>query len=203
VASFGQWETEIALTTTAEAPVRGVLQAYRAEGGSLLESVPISIPPEGRVEIAVSRVFQRAAEIAYLKLLSDSGFLAGYTRFYCPGNRASLALGTGRTKGFFTKIEDDGWTGIAFVNVGTIDASVTVAAYDDDGRSIAETMLSLAPGQKFVGMADQLFKTNIRGASYCRYSSDRNLLGFTVTGSADGQMLDGLHALGDYISARK
>jgi hypothetical protein len=203
VASFGQWETEVALTNTSEVPVRGELRAMTADGGDPIESIPITIPAEGRVEITVGKSFHRPLDIAYLALLSDSGFLAGYTRFYQPGNRASLALGSGGNHGWFTKMEKDGWTGIAFVNVGTVTATVTLTAYDDNGNQVASTTLPVAPGKKFVGMVDQLFKSDLSNATYCRYSSDRNLLGFTVSGSSDGQMLDGLHALSDYISAKK
>ena len=203
VASFGQWETEIALTSTSEVAVRGELRAMTAEGGDPFETLPVTIPAGGRLEITVGKSFQRPQDIAYLAFLSDSGFLSGYTRFYQPGNRASLALGSGSNHGWFTKMENDGWTGIAFVNADTVTATVTLTAYDDNGTVVATTALPVKPGQKYVGMVDQLFKSDLSKATYCRYSSDKNLLGFTVSGSSDGQMLDGLHALGDYISAKK
>jgi pimeloyl-ACP methyl ester carboxylesterase len=203
VASFDQWETEIALTSTDEVPVRGELRAYTADGGDPIESLPITTPAGGRVEITVGKSFQQPQQIAYLEFLSDSGFLAGYTRFYQPGNRVSLALGTGNNYGWFPKVEKDGWTGVAFLNVGTVAASVRLTAWDDNGNQVAETTLSLQPGEKRVGMVTQLFQSDLKEATYCRYSSDSKLLGFTVSGSSDGQMLDGLHALGDYISAKK
>jgi hypothetical protein len=100
-------------------------------------------------------------------------------------------------------VEKDGWTGIAFVNLGTVAATVALTAYADSGDVVAATTLSLAPGQKFVGMVDQLFKSDLTYATYCKYLSDKSLLGFTVSGSADGQRIDGLRALGDYLSAKK
>ncbi len=203
MASSGQWETEIALTTTAEVPVHGELRVHRADTSDPVESIPITIPAEGRVEITVGKFFQRPEDIACLSFLSNSGLLAGYTRFYDPRNRASLAQGSGSNHGWFTNIEEYGWSGIAFVNVDTLTASVTLTAYDDNGNQVAATTLTLTPGQKSLGLADQLFQSDIRNATYVKYSSDRKLLGFTVSGSADGQMLDGLHALGDYISAKK
>lgn len=203
VASFGQWETEIALTSTGEVAVRGELRAMRAEGGDPIESLPITIPAGSRMEITVGKYFHRPQDIAYLAFMSDSGFLAGYTRFYQPGNRASLALGSGSNHGWFTKMENDGWTGIAFVNVDTVAATVDLTAYDDNGTVVATASLPVKPGEKYVGMVDQLFKSDLSKATYCRYSSDRNLLGFTVSGSSDGRMLDGLHALSDYISPKK
>ena len=155
------------------------------------------------MEITIGESFQNPEDIAYLSFLSDSGFLAGYTRFYQPGNRASLALGSASTQGWVTKMENDGWTGIAFVNVGAAPVSVALTAWSDNGNQVAATTLSLAPGQKYVGMVGQLFNSDLTNATYVRYSTDKKLLGFTVSGSGDGQMLDGLHALGDYISAKK
>ncbi len=199
VASFGQWETEIAIANTSEAAINGILRAHKAGGGDPTETMAITLPPGGRKEITVGRTFQKPGDIAYLSFLSDSGFIAGYTRFQQPGNRASLAVGPASNTGWFPKMEKDGWTGIAFVNVDAAAASVNLLALDDNGTQIAAADVSLTPGQKFVGMVDQLFKTDLSRATYFRYSSDRNILGFTVSGSSDGQMLDGLHALGPYI----
>jgi hypothetical protein len=48
-------------------------------------------------------------------------------------------------------------------------------------------------------MVDQLFSGDLKNAKYFKFKSDRNVLGFTVSGSADGLMLDGLHCLDNYI----
>ncbi len=195
VASSGQWETEIAVTNTSEATVQGELQAFTSAGVRLSQSILVTIPPLGRKQVVVGTAFQNPEDIAYLALVSDSGFLAGYTRFSQPGNRASLAAGTGTQQGWFTKIEKDGWTGIAFVNVDSRDATVDLKACAADGSQVAETTLNLTPGQKYVGMVDQLFPVNLATATHFKFKSDRSLLGFTVSGSADGLMLDGLHSL--------
>jgi pimeloyl-ACP methyl ester carboxylesterase/methionine-rich copper-binding protein CopC len=203
VASGNGWETEIALVNTVPGgePVKGVLQAFAATGGTALESIPLTIPIGGRVEVTVGSAFTRPWAIAYLVYQSDSGFLAGYTRFQQPGNRASLKVGIPNYTGLFTKIETDGWTGVAFVNVDSFTATVDLAAIDDNGVVIATKRLTLVQGQKYVGMVSQLFGANASKATYVKYTSDKLLLGFTVSGSADGQMLDGLHSLnGEYIS---
>jgi len=200
--SFG-WETELALTNTAEAPVAGELRAYTAEGGNPIEILPFALPGLGRMEFIVGSSFQKAPDIAYISLVSDSCFLAGYTRFSQPGNRVSLAMSTGSTNGWFTKMEEDGWTGIAFVNVDAAAVSVALTAWDDNGNQVAATTLPLAPGQKYVGMVYQLFNSDLRNATFFRYSCDKKILGFEVTGSSDGQMLDGLHSLGDYFPQQK
>ncbi len=177
-------------------PVSGELRAYRADGGSPVESTPVAVPAEGRVEFTVGKNFQRPQDIAYLSFDSDSGFLAGYTRFSQPGNRASLAAGTG------TKMEKDGWTGIAFLITESSAATISLTALDANGGPVAARTLTLSPGQKFVGMADQLFPSDLTNARYLKFKSDRSVLGFTVSGSGDGQMLDGLHCLDQYIFPR-
>jgi hypothetical protein len=199
VASFGPWETEIAVTNTSEVTVQGQWQAFRSDGSPLGNDIPLVLPPLGRKQIVVGSSFQNPHEIAYLALVSDSGFLAGYTRFSQPGNRVSLAAGTGVKRGWFPKMEKDGYTGIAFVNTETSDATVDLTASDEDGVPVATKTLPLRPGEKFVGMVDQLFSTDLTNAKYFKFKSSRNVLGFTVSGSSDGQMLDGLHCLDNYI----
>ncbi len=85
------------------------------------------------------------------------------------------------------------------VNVETSIATVTLVATDADGNQVSSTTLTLTPGKKYVGMAHQLFTGDLSAARYFRYTADRLLLGFTVSGSSDGQMLDGLHCLGQYV----
>jgi hypothetical protein len=200
VASSLPWETEIALVNTIPGGVnvKGELQAFNAAGEEL-ESIPIEIPPAGRREITVGASFQNPADIAYIIFLSDSGFLAGYLRFNQPGNRVSLPAVAGITEGWFPKREQDGWTGIAFVNTSSEQASVRLTACDDNGVNVAEGNLSLPSGEKISAVMEQIFHSDISNARYFYFSSDKKLVAFTVCGSSDGQMLDGLPALGWYI----
>ncbi|HYK91260.1 MAG TPA: hypothetical protein VE398_20990 [Acidobacteriota bacterium] len=199
VASFESWETEVALTNASPVAVRGQLKAYGPDGGTPLQIVSLTLEPLQRKEITVGSFFQNPQNIAYLSFVSDSGFLAGYTRFSQPGNRVSLKAGTGTKTGWFTKMEQDGWTGIAFVNVDTSASIVKLAAMDANGNQVSSATLTLAPGKKVVGMVTQLFTGDLSTARYFKYTSDKPLLGFTVSGSSDGQMLDGLHCLPNYI----
>jgi pimeloyl-ACP methyl ester carboxylesterase len=199
VASFGLWETEIALTNTSEVAVHGDLQAFKEDGTLLSQSIPVNLPALGRRQVVVGSSFQDPKNIAYLALVSDSGFVAGYTRFMQPGNRVSLAAGTGTKQGWFTKMEQDGWTGIAFVNTETADAAVALTAWDENGSPVAATTLPLRPGEKLVRMVNELFTSDLKDAKYFKFKSDRNVLGFTVSSSGDNLMLDGLHCLDNYI----
>ena len=106
---------------------------------------------------------------------------------------------SGTKHGWFLKMEQDGWIGVAFVNVETSSATVTLSAIDDNGIEIGRETLPVAPGQKYVGMVGQLFHSDISRARYFKYSSNKKLLGFTVTASSDGLMLDGLPSMPEYF----
>ena len=200
VASFLSWETEIALVNTIPGGVsiKGELQGFSAMGGAPLESIQVEIPPGGRKEITVGKSYQRPADIAYIAFLSDSGFLAGYTRFNQPGNRVSLPAKSGVLEGWFPKMEQDGYTGLAFVNTGDREATVILVAYDENGGKVEEQNLPVPAGGKVVGLTDQVFHSDISNARFFSFTSDQKVVAFTVSGSGDGQMLDGLPALERY-----
>jgi len=168
-------------------------------GGSPLESIPIEIPPGGRKEITVGQSFQHPADIAYITFLSDSGFLAGYTRYSSAVNRSSLPATSGVTEGWFPKMEQDGYTGLAFVNITDEDANVKLSAYADSGDKVAEENISVPPGNKVIGMMDQVFHGDISRARYFCFSSDKKVAAFSASESSDGQKLDGLPTLGWYL----
>ncbi len=204
VASDASWETEIALLNTIPggASVHGQLQTYGKDGGNPLELIDLEIPPGGRKEITVGSYFQNPSSLAYVVFLSDSGFVAGYTRFNQPGNRVSLpAVAAPVTEGWFPKMETDGWTGLAFVNTSTADANVVLEAYDENGAQVAANDISaVKPGAKVIGLTSQLFAgADLRRARYFTFSSDREIIGFTVSQSDDGLKLDGLMALPRYM----
>jgi hypothetical protein len=107
--------------------------------------------------------------------------LAGYT-----------GVGINTIQGVFAKIEKDGWTGIAFVNIEGTEASVTLTAYDNYGNPVATETVSLARYAKEVRLAQDFFTQDISTATYIGYSSDKDIVGFQLNGSSDGMMLDGL-----------
>jgi len=200
VACFDQYQTEVALVNTVPGGVgvHGHLQAYGSEGGDPLEEIDIVVPAGGRQEIDVKQFFQNAAAIDYLVFLSDSGFIAGYTRFNEPGNRVSLPATTGVLQGWFPKMENDGYTGLAFVNVDSETANLTFSAISESGQKVGEEVTTLEPGVKIVCLVEQVFHSDISAARYFSFSSDKKIVAFSVSESADGQMLDGLPALAGY-----
>ena len=110
----------------------------------------------------------------------DGKLLGGYT-----------GVGISGTDGVFAKIDKDG-TGIAFVNIDSNSATVTMTAYDDSGSVIATETLSLTAHQKVVDLPSRLFAEDISTATYIAYSSSGNVVGFQLNVSSDGMMLDAL-----------
>ena len=96
-------------------------------------------------------------------------------------------------------MERNGWTGLAFVNIDAATAGVTLTAKDENGVKVAEEKLTVNAGVKTLGLIEQLFHTDIRNACYFSFSSDKKILAFSVSGSGDGLMLDGLAAEAEYI----
>jgi hypothetical protein len=96
-------------------------------------------------------------------------------------------------------MEQDGWTGVAFVNVDAGSTTVTLTAVDDNGQEVGKELIPVAAGEKVVAIVTQLFHADISRARYFKYSADKKLLGFTVSQSADGLMVDGIGSLPEFF----
>lgn len=169
--------------------------------GMPLQSQYLSVFPRDKY-IGLASALDLPDEAAWLSIQASTavtGFelfgtrngkqLAGYT-----------GVGISSKSGVFPKLEaaDNGWTGIAFVNISTQAADVDLRAYDDDGDMLAHGNFKLNPKEKIVNMAEALFDGGqgeaIRDASYIQYKSDQEVVGFQL--NAEGEMmLDGLPAL--------
>ncbi len=111
------------------------------------------------------------------------------------GNQLGGYTGVGISgkEGIFAKLErDGGWTGIAFVNIESDQATVTLTAYNDSGTTVATETITLAGHEKKLSIAETLFTQDISSATYIAYSSDKEVVGFQLNGSSDDMMLDGL-----------
>jgi pimeloyl-ACP methyl ester carboxylesterase len=199
IACVAPWTTEVALLNTKMgADVMGQLHAFDPQGHEL-GSVPLTIPSGGRVQMTINTLFPESPGVAYLVYRSDSGFVGGYSRFYEPLNRVAIPASSGARQGWFPKKESNGWTGIAFVNIEPGAATVALTAIDNSGAEVAMVTFALGPGIKVVGMDDEVFGRDVSRATYFRYTSNRKLLGFTVNGSPDGQQMDGMAAVAEYL----
>ncbi|GBC61908.1 peptidylprolyl isomerase [Desulfonema ishimotonii] len=106
------------------------------------------------------------------------------------GGYSTVGLDT--TSGIFAKLEDEGWTGIAIVNPGFTRATVTLTAYNDSGEKIASEEISLNSRSKRAAEPGAIFTEDISGATYVRYTSDKEVVAFQLNGSDDDMLLDGL-----------
>jgi hypothetical protein len=199
-ADFSPRETIIALVNTIPGGVsiKGELQAFSATGGDPMESLSIEIPPGSHKEVMVETSYRNPADIAYIAFRSDSGFIAGYTRFKEPGDSVSLAAKSAATEGWFPRMELNGYTGLALVNVSNSNATVTLTAYDENGGMIERQVLVVPAQNRLAALTSQLFHGDISNARYFAFTSDRKVVAFAVNGSRDGEKVDGLPALDRY-----
>ena len=124
-----------------------------------------------------------------------TGFeLFGTTNGLQLGGYSSVDLSA--TEGVFAKLEKQGFTGIAMVNASSLDARVTLTAYNNAGYVVGKPQaITLDRHERIVKVAEKLFNSDITGATYMTYRSDREIVGFQLNGSNDGILLDGLPAL--------
>jgi len=96
--------------------------------------------------------------------------------------------------GLFTKIDHEGWTGIAFVNTADSEATVILTAYSDSGVAVAVVPMKVKAGEKKVEVAKTFFAPqSIDDATYISFESDQGIVGFFLNGY--GNKLDGSKAL--------
>ena len=192
VVSGVNWWTGIAAYNPADTVTALEISTYDADGGLVGTSSLDLAAREKFIGTAASLGFP--AEADWFSIHAG----APITGFELFGTTNGQQLGgyTGvniqKTEGIFAKIEKDGWTGIAFVNIENEGAAVAMSAYDDSGTLIASKALDLAAHEKVIGLAPELFTNDIGNATYIAFSSSGNVVGFQLNGSSDGMMLDGL-----------
>jgi hypothetical protein len=188
------WWTGIVAYNTSVAASDITLTPYKLDGTSLPAS---TVTIKGR-ETYVNTVTNLGLpqETAWFRIDSTRP-LSGFELFCTSDDKQMAAYaGSGAKEGVFAKIEKDGWTGIAFVNMEDSAASITLTAYDNSGNQIVEQPMFLHPHEKVVNRVEVIFSgEDITSATYITYSSDQNVAGFQLNGSADGTMLDGLPGL--------
>ncbi len=195
------WETEVAVLNPTAKTVSGSLTFFSKNGTQLGAAFPVTLNPHGRYQVVVGSTFANRGGIEYMIFTAPVFGLKGYTKFYTASTRASIMASSPQTSGLFTKIEHQGFTGIAFVNTSAIDTIVTLTAYSDAGGSpVAVVPLPVKSGEKVVKIATELFyPQSIAGASYISFESKQGIVGFFLNGTGsdkDGNAkLDGSKAL--------
>lgn len=111
------WETEVAVINPTAKTVTGIFTFHDMAGNQLGKPVPVPLNPHGRYQVEVGATFAGRGSIEYMIFTAPDYGLKGYSKFYNnrDGIRASITASSPQTSGLFTKIDHEGWTGIAFV----------------------------------------------------------------------------------------
>ncbi len=192
VASDDDWWTGIVAHNPLEDNVNLTITPYTIEGIAQTTQ-NIDLPgTSNRVDTASGFAFP--SDTAWFKI-SSSGPITGFELFGTLDDTrlaGYTGVGIARTSGVFAKIEKQGWTGVAFVNITGANAMVTLKAYDDNGNQVASRTITLNPFQKVVQQAADFFFENISSATYISYSANQEIVAFQLNGSDDGMLLDAL-----------
>jgi hypothetical protein len=195
VANDGWW-TGIVAYNPSQSACTITITPYSAQGTPLSSST-LPIPGKGKYIDAVANL-GLPAQTAWFKIDSTSP-ITGFELFGTTDGQQLAAYagggGTGAKSGVFAKIEKNGWTGIAFVNMEDSAASVTLIAYNDNGTVVATHVLPVNGYAKVVNNPEWIFSHDISSATYIAYSSDKTVVGFQLNGTSDGMMLDALPGL--------
>lgn len=201
VADDDQWWTGICLYNPGTDTADLTLRFYGESGNQLTDGSARLAPYQKMVGFPDSLGFP--AGTAWFSVESSqpvTGFeLFGSTNGNLLAGYSVVDLAA--TEGVFPKLERNGWTGIAFVNIEDSPAMINLTAQADNGEQIASNTLQLEAKTKISAYAENLFSgQDISAARYVRYSADKNVVGFQLNGSSDGTMLDAVPALGSAVS---
>jgi hypothetical protein len=195
VVSNSTWWTGIVAYNPSTSASTLTISPYRASGTALTGVSEVLDPREKYLGTASG--LNLPAETAWLRITATNpvtGFeLVGTTDFNQLAEYSNLTSGS--RQAVLPKLEKQGTTQIALVNIEEAAATVTLTAYADTGTQVATAPLSLAPNQKLFDEAQDFFPQDISNATYLAYSSDRNLVAYQLNTSSDTTLLDGLPGL--------
>jgi len=132
VASGNSWETEVAVINTSTVqPLNGTLRAYDANGLPVSDPIPVSLLPNGRMELTVGTQFSNPEAISYLVLETDSSDAKGYTKFYQTGVYRVAIPATDHINSAVIPLahiasDANWWTGLALVNTTTVTKNLVI-----------------------------------------------------------------------------
>ena len=143
---------------------------------------------------------------AYVVMQSDQPVI-GFELF--GGQSAPIMAGinadsvTSKTLYFnHVQLNEGEWTGITMINPGDANAAVSVYGYNDAGQVVATATALLAPHQKWVRFAQDLFGGSVPSTlSHLKVESDQPLTGFELVGDDALTRLDGLPAMASAYAA--
>lgn len=195
IASNAQWWTGIVAYNPSDTQVILAITSYD-DYGTQLETRTVSVSAKGKY-VGTAAGLNLPEGTTWFKLEGSSP-ITGFELFGSKdgdslGGYSSVNIDT--TSGVFATLEQNGWTGIAFVNIESSSANVTLTALSNSGTTIATENISLAGNGKVVNYAEHFFTEDISGATCIKFSSDQSIVGFQLNSSVDEMMLDALPGL--------
>ena len=177
--AFRTWWTGVIAYNSSNSPCDLTMTPFKGDGTPLSPQTITLARKEKYIGTASQLNFPEGT--AWFQI-SASNPVTGFELFGTNnGNQLGGYTGVGisGTDGVFAKMENDGWTGIAFVNIEDSPAVLTMTAYNDGGSAVAVETINLNAHQKVLGIASTLFSQDISAATYIRYSSSREIVGLT------------------------
>ena len=192
VASNDKWWTGIAAYNPSSSNTSLTITPY-TQSGSALDTLSVDIAAGGKY-LGNAKGLGLPENTAWFKI-DSSRPLNGFELFGTTDGKSLAGYSTvniKRQEGVFPKLDHQGWTGIAFVNTSNDGANIDLSICDDDGYKVAEQSITLAGHAKMVNNPENIFGGSITAATYMKFNSNQDVVGFQLNGSNDGMMLDGL-----------
>lgn len=191
------WWTGVAIEDVSPNPITVDFVPYDANGTELTGVTYDMASNEKLVKVVdnfwTDKGLEYPAETAWIKVIAQGGEIIGFELFGTHGEDARLLTGiNAATEGaeglLFAHVEvgENGWTGITFVNISELTATIRLEAYDNDGNNVGDSpAFELAPYGKVVDLAQNFFDGDVlpTGATYVIAVSDQPILGFELWGN--------------------
>ena len=196
VAFSDYWNTGVVAHNPSDTLCQATITSYNSQG----EELGVTEVEIGHRESFVGNKARMGLpeDAAWIKVEGSSP-ITGFELF-APVHQNSLAGYTGvdirRNAGVLPKIDQEGHTGLAVVNPNTVEANVSLIAYDDDGVAVARVDTVVGPNEKILGTVENIFEgDDISGATYVAFESDQSVVAFQINGSSDLMMLDAIEGM--------
>ena len=153
VDSSGTWWTGIVAYNPSDSQAEMTVTPYQ-EDGTALTTQTLTIDGNGKY-VGVLADLNLPSQTAWLAIESTQP-VNGFELLGNNDGRQMVGftvVNIAATQGLFPKVEKNGWTGIAFVNLADKEATVELSAYDDDGNLQESNSIQLSSHEKRVDVA--------------------------------------------------
>ena len=212
IAEDQQWWTGMVVYNPGQNPGELTVKPYAADGTPLQISLPTIMAADTR------GIYPPAAAATPFTVGSGQQFIGTGDRFGLPqetawmsieasvpvtglelfgtvdGNQLAgyLVVNIDGDSGILAKLEDNGWTGIALVNIGDDPISVTLEAFaDTGGEPVARSITHLKSHEKLIDIPENLFTEDLQNATYIVYRGTGPVVAFQLNSNGT-TMLDAL-----------